>query len=213
LRNPEFFTDLSRDLGVSILAATHVPVTPGRPLEEGRFDAAILYGIEGKVLGYHRATQTPPLRRIAEKTGGDYNLLEMPFGKLGILLCYEDNISGVAASAVRKGAELLVALSNPGHFRGTHLPFYHLVQDRLRALENGRWLVRVSPNGYTAVIDPFGRFAERSELDRRVVIQAKAGITRGMTFYHRNGKAMPFAAMILLALLMVVARRRGEKLN
>ena len=173
LRKPDFFTALARETGSPILIATYIPEKEGETLSKGFYDTAILYSPNGKVSGKYQAIQPPPFRQISEKTGKEYHLLETLFGKIGVLLCYEDATPRIAMLAVKKGAAFLVALSNPGHFISTHLPYYHLMQDRLRAIETGRFVLRVSANGYSAIIDPKGRLLQRSALNQEIILQAK----------------------------------------
>jgi apolipoprotein N-acyltransferase len=178
LRSPEFFTGLAQETHTWILVATYIPQKVGDSITNGFFDAALLYSPEGKLADYYQAVQAPPFRHVSEATGNTYKILETPFGKLGILLCYEDSLPKIARQAVKSGAEILVALSNPGQFSTTHMPYYHLMQDRLRAIESNRWLVRASANGYSALVDPRGRFVEKSDLNKAQILQVKAGSLR-----------------------------------
>ncbi len=175
LRNPEFFTGLAQETKTWILVATYIPQTAGQNITKGFFDAAILYSPDGKLMDHYQAVQPPPFRQIKEYNQEEYKVLSTPFGKLGILLCYEDSVPAIAKKAVEKGADILVALSNPGHFSNTWMPHYHLMQDRLRAIETGRFVVRASANGYSGVIDPKGRFLQRSDLNKEEILQIKAG--------------------------------------
>lgn len=170
LREPQFFTTLAQETGSHILMATYIPEKPEGDILEGFYNAAILFSPDGKIAGEYNAIQAPPFRRIFEKTGKEYKVLETPFGKLGILLCYEDTNPRIANLAVQKGADILIALSNPGHFTSTHLPYYHLMQDRLRAIESRKPVVRVSANGYSAYVDSKGRLLQRSELNQEKIL-------------------------------------------
>ena len=93
--------------------------------------------------------------------------------KLGVLLCYEDTRPRDAKLWVKTGAQILVALSNPGHFLGTPLPRYHLLHDRIRAMETGRYLIRVSANGFSAIIDPNGKILAQSRLNEEVILKGE----------------------------------------
>ena len=172
LRNPEFLGGLAKKIRIPILAAAHVPRTPGASiLREGYMSVAVFYSKEGTLAAKYQAVKTAPLfGLVKEWTAPRYEIMNTPLGKIGILLCYEDTDPWIVREAVKNGAEILIALSNPGHFVETPLPAYHLFQDRLRAIETGRWLARVSANGYSATIDPYGRIVKRTHLNRQEVL-------------------------------------------
>ena len=178
LRNPGFFTGLAQETHIWILVATYIPQKAGASITSGFFDTALLYSPEGKLADYYQAVQAPPFRHVSESMGNKYKILETPFGKLGILLCYEDSLPGIARESVSHGAEILIALSNPGHFSTTHMPYYHLMQDRMRAIESNRWLIRASANGYCALVDPRGRFIQKTELNKPQILQVQAERSR-----------------------------------
>jgi len=178
LRSPEFFAGLAQETRAWILVATYIPQQAGESITGGFFDAALLYSPEGKLADYYQAVQAPPFRDVSETTGKAYKILETPFGKLGILLCYEDSLPKIARRAVHSGAEILIALSNPGHFSTTPMPYYHLMQDRLRAIESNRWLIRASANGYSAAVDDRGRLVQKTELNQARILQVKAAMKR-----------------------------------
>jgi apolipoprotein N-acyltransferase len=175
LRNPEFFTGLAQETKTWILVATYIPQTAGQNITKGFFDAAILYSPDGKLVDHYQAVQPPPFRQIKEYNQEEYKVISSPFGKLGILLCYEDSVPAIAKKAVEKGADILIALSNPGHFSNTWMPHYHLMQDRLRAIETDRFVVRASANGYSGVVDPKGRFPQRTDLNKEEILQIQVG--------------------------------------
>lgn len=175
LRNPEFFSGLAKETNTWILVATYIPQKEGESITRGFFDAALLYSPEGKLVDHYRAVKAPPFRQISEQNESQYKILQTPFGKLGILLCYEDALPRVAHEAVKNGADILIALSNPGFFSSTWMPYYHFMQDRLRAIETERFVVRASSNGYSGVIDPKGRILSQSELDREQILHVTVG--------------------------------------
>ena len=210
LRNPEFFTGLALETKTWILVATYIPQKAGESIAHGFFDAALLYSPSGKLVDYYQAVQAPPFRHVSESTGKEYKVLQTPFGKLGILLCYEDSLPKMAKKAVQNGAEILIALSNPGQFNSTHMPYYHLMQDRLRAIESNRWLVRASANGYSAVIDPNGRFVQRSELNQQEILQVKVGKKQGITLYQRSFDWLAFGSAIICLLFFLSRFKKPE---
>jgi len=170
-RDPAFFTELAKKTGAYILVATHVPAEAGRSVFDfGFINLALLFTPEGELGGVYQAMQEAPFGEIKQKSAKTYEVIETPFAKLGILLCYEDVTSQTAKEAVRAGADILISLSNPGMFLGTHMPYYHLQQDQLRAGETGLPLLRVSPNGYSAFIDKTGQIIQSALLNTENIL-------------------------------------------
>ncbi len=77
---------------------------------------------------------------------------------LGMLICYESVFSHIARQRVSDGANILVNISNDGWFGDSSAPEQHLQLGILRAVEQGRWLVRSTNTGISAIVDEFGRF-------------------------------------------------------
>jgi len=179
-REPEFFNQLARETGAFIVLGTY---TPGQaevsPEIGGRYNIALVFSPEEGLVGAYRATQGPPFREIGQLFGKEFPLIKTPAGQMGLLLCFEDTIPSVSKTWAKKGADFLVVLSNTGHFTKTTVPRYHLIQDQLRALETGRELIRVTPHGYSAVIDSRGRFRVLSKLGREEILLASLPTQRG----------------------------------
>jgi apolipoprotein N-acyltransferase len=93
-----------------------------------------------------------PMRRT---DGTSYTLRVSP------LICYEDTVPKISRTATLKGAELLVNLTYDTWFGRSVAPFEHHLIATFRAIENRRYLVRVTNNGYSAVVDPLGRTIAR----------------------------------------------------
>jgi len=76
---------------------------------------------------------------------------------LGVLICYEAIFAELAQERVSQGANLLVNISNDAWFGATSAPHQHLQLTALRAIEQGRYIVRSTNTGLSAFIDPLGR--------------------------------------------------------
>lgn len=76
---------------------------------------------------------------------------------LGVLICYEAIFADLAQDRVSQGANLLVNISNDAWFGATSAPHQHLQLTALRAIEQGRYVVRSTNTGISAFIDPLGR--------------------------------------------------------
>ena len=214
LRNPLFFPDLARSIKSHILLGSYLPTAKNGKISDGFREIAILYSPNGQIEETYQAIAPPPFRaKYAEQPSLQYKLLTTPFGKFGMLLCYENSVQHVAKKAALLGAQLLVSLSNPGFFNKTHLPYYHLMQDRLRAIESGKFLFRVSPNGYTAVVDPCGRFVQKTKLDEESILYTDLSISTGVTSFQKNADWLAILSGLFLLFVMIFQRKSLPKIR
>ncbi|MBB3107942.1 apolipoprotein N-acyltransferase [Psychrobacter luti] len=120
---------------------------------------------------------------------------------LGAAVCYE-----VAyPDTTRKNAintDFLLTISNDAWFGSSAGPLQHLQMVQMRALENGRWFMRATNTGITAIIDHKGRIVERAPQFERTVlrgdIQARVGNTPFMNFGN-------YPILIIIALLLLLS--------
>lgn len=125
--------------------------------------------------------------------------------KVAPTICYEDAF-GAQQRVFFPAAELLVNVSNDAWFGDTRAPHQHLQIARMRAMETGRWMLRATNNGVTAVIDPRGRVTQRSRQFVAEVIEAEVPPMTGLTPWLRYGDG-PLAAVALGLFLLGTLRR------
>lgn len=119
-------------------------------------------------------------------------------------ICYEIVYPDLVARGVRK-AELMVTISNDTWFGASIGPLQHLQMARMRALENGRYLLRGTNNGVSAIIDHRGRIIARTEqfVERTLVGDARAML--GHTPFTSFGSGPVIAGCALLLVVMGLA--------
>jgi apolipoprotein N-acyltransferase len=76
---------------------------------------------------------------------------------IGVPICLEETYSGLVRDLRKRGAELLVGLSNDVWFPSSRLARQHFDHGRVRAVENGVYFLRSSNMGVTGGIDCFGQ--------------------------------------------------------
>ncbi|TDO08704.1 MULTISPECIES: apolipoprotein N-acyltransferase [Halomonas] len=119
---------------------------------------------------------------------------------IGNAICYEIIYADLVAARARD-AELLLTLSNDTWFGASLGPLQHLQMARLRALENGRPVVRATSNGVTALIDARGKVIARTAQFETAVLVGEVTPMQGLTPFTRTGSWPTW----LLAALMVLA--------
>ncbi|TFH85930.1 apolipoprotein N-acyltransferase [Billgrantia azerbaijanica] len=123
--------------------------------------------------------------------------------RLGNAICYEIIYADLVARRARN-AEMLLTVSNDTWFGRSIGPLQHLQMARLRALENGRPVVRATSNGVTAVIDARGRLTARAPQFEVATLTAEVTPMTGHTPFTRTGS---WPVWLLAGLLVVPGLR------
>jgi apolipoprotein N-acyltransferase len=122
-------------------------------------------------------------------------------------ICYEI-VYGAEQLQYFPEAQLMVNVSNDAWFGDTIAPHQHLQIGRMRALETGRYLLRATNTGITAVVNPDGVVTARLPQFESGVIDAVVQPYTGATLYVRVGNWLILSAMcLLLAIVWLTARR------
>lgn len=131
-------------------------------------------------------------------------LLQTPFAQIGTLICFESVYPQVARESVRAGANLLVIITNDGWYRDAIALYQHLGHAVLRALENGRPVLRAGNTGISAVIDTQGRILQQTlpmEADFLSWQLNSGDLNTQQTLYTRWGEwPLGLALLLLLGL-------------
>jgi apolipoprotein N-acyltransferase len=119
------------------------------------------------------------------------------------LICYESLYPGFTPGGAGR-PEWIVNVSNDAWFGATSGPIQHLNLASYRAIETGLPVVRATPTGVSAMIDPWGRVIEGRRLDpgESGVIDALLPQPVGVTPYGRFGDLF-FWLMVLIGLAPV----------
>jgi len=126
-------------------------------------------------------------------------LLEAAGQKIATTVCYED-VFGEELIPSLPAATLLINATNNAWYGDSLAPHQHLQMSRMRAVETGRSLLRVTTNGVSAIVGPHGHLLARSPQFVTTVLIGEAVPYRGSTPYVRFGNAP-----VLILLLGVLA--------
>jgi len=119
-------------------------------------------------------------------------------------ICYEVAYPDFVAFNARNTG-LLVTISNDGWFGDSIGPQQHLQMARMRALETGRYMLRGTNNGVTAIINEKGEITERIPQFERDVLTGEAYTAEGQTPYMQTGS---WPVLTLAVILVVFVRER-----
>lgn len=121
--------------------------------------------------------------------------------RLAANVCYED-IFGDELRHTAAQATLLANVSNMAWFDGSWAAEQHLQMARARALETGRWMIRATNTGATAIVDYQGKIVSQLPPGGPGILEGKVENRSGLTPYLRWGDAPVLVLLGGLVLLL-----------
>jgi apolipoprotein N-acyltransferase len=159
------------------------------------------------LLDWISATRQVEVDRAA---GAGVSLISLPgLPPIGTPICYENSFPAIEREMVRQGAGFLVLTINNASYDRTAASEQHLLMSRLRAVENGRWVVHAAVSGISAFVDPEGRVVGEAGLFEPATLRHAVVSSSRTTPYTRFGDWVPLASIVLV--LGVFATPRGRR--
>jgi apolipoprotein N-acyltransferase len=136
-----------------------------------------------------------------------------------VLICYEVIHPSVVREAVRKGARLLLNLTNDAWYGSTSAPHQFLAISATRSAEHGLPMLRAANTGVSAVIDARGRIQRHTEIfEGSAFVATVPQRLAGGTLYTRIGDVVVWASWGTLlgiggfeVVRKIVGRGRGSR--
>jgi apolipoprotein N-acyltransferase len=138
------------------------------------------------------------------------NLVVPGLPPLGAPICYENSFPSIDRAMVRQGAGLLVVTINNASYERTAASEQHLLMSRLRAVENGRWVVHAAVSGISALIDERGRVVAERGLFEPATMRGVVVASTRTTPYTRFGDWVPWGSIVLVLSLISLPRGRRQ---
>jgi len=217
--------ELSQEMGVPILFGAPAFDRDGPKISY--FNSAFLISPEKKILGRYDKIHLVPFGEYAPLAGvlgftrdiigaiGDFtpgkgvHNLALPWGKFGVLICYEAIFPELTRSFVERGAQFLVNITNDAWFGRTAAPYQHLAMATVRAVENRVYIARAANTGISAVIDSGGRVVQSTDLFTGEILSGRIKISKSRTFYTQFGDLFTYLCVGFSALFFILVRRKG----
>ncbi|RPJ62825.1 MAG: apolipoprotein N-acyltransferase [Acidobacteria bacterium] len=217
--------DLARETGTYVLVGSDQVERASPPRY---YNAAFLVGPDGATRAVYRKMhlvpfgEYVPLKRllffvsplveaVADFTPGDEAVvLPLENGAASTAICYEVVYPDLVRQSVLAGSELLTTITNDAWYGWSSAPHQHFEQAVMRAIEQGRYLVRSANTGVSALVDPYGRILQRSALFNTEVLVGDVGLRSGLTLYARTGEVVAWVAIVFTVLALAATWRQGE---
>ncbi|MGI4839085.1 MAG: apolipoprotein N-acyltransferase [Janthinobacterium lividum] len=136
----------------------------------------------------------------------DQTLLRAKGYSIATFICYEVVYPEFAAGQSAR-SDLLLTISNDTWFGTSIGPLQHLQMAQMRALEAGRWMIRATNNGVTALIDPHGQITEQIPQFKQGIMYGEVTPMEGLTPYLRwRSWPMLFVCLALFGWALLASR-------
>jgi apolipoprotein N-acyltransferase len=191
------------------------------------FNSAFLVRADGTVGGFYRKLHLVPFGEYVPlkdvlffaaplveaigsgfAAGHDATLLTFADHRLSVAICYEIVYPNLIRQFVRGGSELLTTITNDAWFGRTSAPYQHFAQAAMRAIEEGRYLVRSANTGISGIVDPYGRVVVQTDIFQPAVLVGTARLLTASTVYNRIGDTFAYASAAATLVMLGLALRR-----
>ncbi|UWQ82966.1 apolipoprotein N-acyltransferase [Leisingera caerulea] len=226
---PQLLNYAEDTLRVISESAGGVPVLLGIQREEAGayYNSAVLLDADGMATAtYDKAHLVPfgeyvpfgdlmarfGIYGFASQAGAGYaagpgaEVMDLPVGSALPLICYEA-VFPQDVNAARTRPQMLVQITNDAWFGTRSGPYQHLVQARMRALEQGLPMIRAANTGVSAMIAPDGSMLDSLPLGDAGYIDASLPAALPPTLYSRTGD-WPVLLLCLLSAVAAIFRHR-----
>lgn len=151
-------------------------------------------------------SNSQPLLKVNKTTSAGESLyLVAPF------ICYEIAYPQ-QVNQMAKNADLLVTISNDAWFGDSLGPKQHMALAQMRALETGRWLLRSTNTGITALVNNKGLIVTQLATNELNTLTAVAEMRQGQTVYMRFWVWPLLLISSLIGVWVLITNSRSNKL-
>jgi apolipoprotein N-acyltransferase len=146
--------------------------------------------------------------------GAGVSLVSLPgLPQIGTPICYENSFPAIDREMVQTGAGFLVLTINNASYDRTAASEQHLLMSRLRAVENGRWVVHAAVSGISAFVDPQGRVVGSAGLFEPTTLRRTVVASSRTTPYTRFGDWVPWASIVTVLGVFAIPRGRRRPMR
>ncbi len=145
-------------------------------------------GISGWNIGQDTIDFRIPMNYIKVQ---NRKVLKLDTLKLNSLVCYESIYPDFVTQFVKRGADIIIVVTNDSWYGRSSGPYQHKEMSVLRAVENRRTVLRAANGGISCMIDPLGRTVVESNLFTKTQLVVDAPLAKQETFYTKNPLIIP----------------------
>ena len=129
--------------------------------------------------------------------------------RAAVAISWEIFFGGRVNEGVVDGATFIINPTNGSSYTWTILQTQQIASSRLRAREQGRWVVQAAPTGFSAFIDPKGHVHDRTAISESHLIERTISLRTGRTPYSLLGNVFYIGLLLVWAIVLLQRRYRA----
>jgi apolipoprotein N-acyltransferase len=138
---------------------------------------------------------------------------QLPFGKVGVVICYESIFGDLFRLYRQKGADAILNITNDAWFGETNAPYQHVAHLRLRAIENRVGVVQVANTGISEYVDPLGHAHGQTALTVPAAVVYHVETTQVHTLYDAWGDWVGYLSVVVTLAFLLTSSGLGRKVS
>ena len=119
------------------------------------------------------------------------------------LICFDIAFSNTVRKS-NKSSFFMINISNDTWFGKSIGPYHHLDITRVRAIENNKWIIRSTNDGFSAIITNNGTIVDIIEKGITGVINSGINIEKERSLYNIYGYFIPYLLSILIIVISAI---------
>ena len=129
--------------------------------------------------------------------GEGSNIIHTELGNIGGIICFDSIYEELSRASVLDGAQLLVISTNDSWFSDSAALSMHNRQSVLRAVENGRYVIRAANTGISSIISPTGEILDSLGALEDGIVVKDVYLRDSLTLYTRMGNVIIWLSVAL----------------
>jgi apolipoprotein N-acyltransferase len=222
---------LASETGTPFIIGSDQIVAATSTVPEQYFNAAVLVERDGQARQWYRKMRLAPfgeyvplksllffvgplVEKVSDFTAGtEAVVFDVEGRRISVAICYESIYPELAGQFAANGSSLLATITNDAWFGRTSAPYQHFELGAVRAVEQGRFVVRAANTGISGAVDPYGRVVTTTPLFEAAAVTVDVRLLTERTIYSRVGDVVVWGALAVTAwlLIQIYADRRRPR--
>lgn len=191
--------------------------------EQESFNSAFLYNPDGHIIGEYSKIHLVPFGEYVPlknsilfwvdklvpvsgdfQPGNNLTVMDVDKYKISVFICYENIFGDLVRRFRKKGAEILVNISNEAWFGKTSATYQITAMCVARAIENRTPLLRSANTGFSFFADEFGRIRKKTGLFTKEIIYDNVDVpVYKPTIYAKHGEWFGYFCLLISIFLIL----------